>query len=74
MLPFVWLAVLVIALIIVVLGIMEGIQLQNTMTPHIPNSNQNIKTSTNEIGETQDKVDILKMIISFFEKLFGFIK
>jgi len=74
LLPFVIIAVIVIALIIVILGISAGMQMHNTLTSPIPNSTSNIQTSTNAIGEAQDKVDVLKTIVSFFEKLFSFIK
>lgn len=66
--------VIAIAFIIVVLGIIVGQQEIEKMTPHIPNSNSNLQNTTNTIGDAQDQVDILKMIMSFFEKLFGFVK
>lgn len=65
---------LAIVFIIVVLGIIVGQQEIAIMTPKLPNSASNLQNTTNAIGEQQDKVDILKMIMSFFEKLFGFVK
>lgn len=69
LLPFVWIGLLVIALVIVALGIIVGMELKNKMTIPLPKTNQIVTNVTNTIDETQDNVDLLKLIVSFFGRL-----
>jgi len=74
LLPFVWIALLVIAVIIVILGGMAGQQIMEKMTPQKPPLVSNIINKTSTLQEAKDSSDMLQQFLKTIEKLLKSIK
>lgn len=74
LLPFVWIALLVLAVIIVILGGMAGQQIMEKMTPQKPPLVSNIINNTSTLQEAKDNSDVFQQFLQIIENLLKSIK
>ncbi len=74
LLPFVWIALLVIGIVIIILLGMAGEQIVEKMTPQKPPLVSNIINKTSTLEEAKDNSDLFQQFLKIIENLLKSIK